>query len=254
MHPRHLLAVASFFATFLALTACQTSSQPQSIPESPVAQVLPTVSSPTIPTPTLPHSTILPTPTVPLTPTSTRTPIPTLEPKPAMTSIWELDAERVFSISQDNIVDRYGRRSNDFKDKEPLVLNGCRISLQKGKDSGAGYLFTHDGTFNHSNYLTMVLGKHPVELSAGRCYEMLVEYSTSTDECYYVTYSGLPRNPFSPCPKDAKRQYVPRFHLASPSLWTVVDGKSVKAPERKYVRPIWNVPAPLPTPVPPSTQ
>lgn len=252
MHPRLLLATASLCLSLVALTACQSAPQAQPTQESPVDQPIPALATSIIPsvvpTPTMaklnlqPALEATPTPEPTATPTATppptSTPEPTVTPEPvaSMASIWELDAGRVFSTTEDRITRADGEGRIGWRNKEPLILNACRLNISDKKTTRKqGHLFTHDGRFDKTNYLSMVLNEPVDGFTNGKCYEMAVKYMATKTECYYVSYFQFP-SPYGECPKDALQQAVPRFSLM-PSL-SIESGKVTQDPDRPNARVI----------------
>ncbi len=251
-------------ALFLFILACTTPAATPDTPDaaetssdaSPTATAAPTYTpQPTatdtpVLTPTVtpnPTPTITPTPTP--EPTATSEPTPTPTPTPAMTTLWNLGSDRVFSVGEDRIVDAYGRRSAAWNDKETAILNGCRIDEET--TALGGTLFTHNGKFSTSGYVVMLTDYPPGGFAPGRCYEMAVKYMHSGQECYFFTSRFSFNNPFAPCPDDALRQDVPRFRLASDLSFNA--GKMERSGNPK-VRLIQRIPDPLPTPMPTPTK
>ena len=241
-------------ALFLFILACTTPAATPDTPETPetssVATPTATSSPTTLPPTSAPTPTPTNTPTPTITPTPTATPEPTLTPTPtpAMTALWDLGSDRVFSVGEDRIVDAYGRRSSKWNDKETAILNGCRIDEETAALGGT--LFSHDGEFDTSGYVVMLIDYPPGGFAPGECYEMVVQYLHSDQECYYFTRFSF-NNPFAPCPDDALRQDVPRFRLASTLSF---EGGQFERSDNPTARVIQGIPDPLPTPTPTPTR
>ncbi len=163
---------------------------------------------------------------------------PSSSPSPpqSLGVLWEIDESRVF------VVPGLRGKSGTWSDREPIVLRGCRLSVDAPTSRSGSYLFSRNGQFSNNSYLVYIGGIPEPSLSGGvqkgKCYEMVLAYEHSRNECFFWdrTRAGIPRNLFdNSCPSDANKQSVPSFRFHS--NWGLVDGKLVQD-DRPTVREI----------------
>ena len=167
--------------------------------------------TPVPPTP-LPTQTMIPIPTaitIPPTPTATAVPpTATLQPTPTpypLTFLHRINEARTTTV----LGLHPGTTRTFFWDDElPFILVGCRV--------GASQTFSHDGKFNRSSWLAIVDGFFFTE--KGKCYEMAVVYTETTEYCFVTTPGDV-----SACEhSDMWIQATPKFALVDSEAYRLV--------------------------------
>ena len=176
----------------------------------------------------------------PASPAPTATPVPAPIPAgPSLDVLGGIEQSRVFTVSE---LERGGA---EWRDKEPIIVRGCRLGIdaptRRGRAGGYG-LFSEDGQFSQDHYLVFIGGPSSLEggMLKGQCYELVAIFEENHEECFFFDV-GIPRGPFAACPSDGVRQRVPSFTVHFPVA--LVDGKLTRD-DRENARAIAGTLAP----------
>lgn len=161
----------------LVMAACATSTPSPEVPAAGDAPVVREVATQTpLPTPTATAAprptrrvTILPTHTPRPTPTAT----PTMAPTPSIPAweYWDVPAERHLAL--EDLADA----GEEWKTWRPFVLRACYTGVQS--------VMSPDGAYRRDSVFASITGLPKTGLAAGRCYDMLVRYSSTTRGRYF---------------------------------------------------------------------
>ncbi len=88
--------------------------------------------------------------------------------------IWGIEQNRVFTVSE--------------------------LEQNAPTESGGYVLYSNNGLFGKDNYLVYVGGSSSFNSGPqkGKCYEMVVTYNSSNNECFFIGYSYVPRGLSAP--------------------------------------------------------